>query len=172
MMTMLQNTAAATNAAIAQAELSSDTDASNWRAFATDILAALAVPRPVSWAFALRANPKPETATEAANNTAGAAPKPKDQPQPKAQDFVEPESIDVLLDMVELEATMGNMVVAEDPPVLSNWRPRVPSPGPQTMLVLRDLPDQHRKQILALVRALARKAAREDHAAERGGDDS
>ncbi|MFC3061054.1 hypothetical protein [Paenirhodobacter populi] len=39
------------------------------------------------------------------------------------------------------------------------------------MLALRDLPDQHREQILALVRALARDAAREDHATERGGDD-
>lgn len=48
----------------------------------------------------------------------------------------------------------------------------LPSPAPQTMLVLRDLPDQHREQILALVRALARDAAREDHATERGGDDS
>ncbi|MBJ2154092.1 hypothetical protein [Paracoccus sp. IB05] len=46
----------------------------------------------------------------------------------------------------------------------------LPAPAPQTMLVLRDLPEQHRDQILALVRALARDAAREDHAAERGGD--
>ena len=119
-MTMLQNTTAT---AIVQPQLSSGAEASNWRAFATDILAALAVPRPVSWAYALQANPKP--ATEAANNNASAASKPKDQPQPKARDFSEPESIDALLDMVELDATMGNMVVAEDPPDLSDWRPRV-----------------------------------------------
>lgn len=48
----------------------------------------------------------------------------------------------------------------------------LPAPTLQPMLVLRDLPDQHREQILALVRALARDAAREDHATERGGDDS
>ncbi len=47
-----------------------------------------------------------------------------------------------------------------------------PSPAPQTMLVLRDLPDQHREQILVLVRALARDVAHDDHAAERGGDDT
>ncbi|WP_206613066.1 hypothetical protein [Paenirhodobacter populi] len=54
---------------------------------------------------------------------------------------------------------------ADAPPV------DLPSPALQPMLALRDLPDQHREQILALVRALARDAAREDHATERGGDD-
>lgn len=48
----------------------------------------------------------------------------------------------------------------------------LPSPSSQPVLVLRDLPDQHREQILALVRALARDAAWEDHIAERGGDDT
>jgi len=42
--------------------------------------------------------------------------------------------------------------------------------APQTMLALADLPLQHREQILALIRAMARDAARADHAAERGGD--
>lgn len=43
-------------------------------------------------------------------------------------------------------------------------------PAPQPKLALRDLPDQHRKQILALIRAMARDAARADHAAGRNGD--
>lgn len=48
----------------------------------------------------------------------------------------------------------------------------LPAPASSPHLALSDLPQQHREQILALVRALARDAAREDHAAERGGDDS
>lgn len=47
-----------------------------------------------------------------------------------------------------------------------------PIPGPHPFLALSALPLQHREQILALVRALARDAARADHAAGRGGDDS
>lgn len=47
----------------------------------------------------------------------------------------------------------------------------LPPLAPQPMLALRDLPDVHRAQILALVRALARDAARADHAAEDAGDE-
>lgn len=47
----------------------------------------------------------------------------------------------------------------------------LPSSHIRPMLALRDLPDVHREQILALVRVLARDAARADHAAEDSGDD-
>lgn len=43
---------------------------------------------------------------------------------------------------------------------------------PQPMLALSVLPLQHREQLLALVRAMARDAARADHAAGRDGDDA
>ena len=43
---------------------------------------------------------------------------------------------------------------------------------PQPMLALSGLPLQHREQILTLVRALARDAARADHAAGKQGNDA
>lgn len=47
-----------------------------------------------------------------------------------------------------------------------------PSPASSPCLALSDLPQQHREQILALIRAMARDAARADHAAARNGEET
>lgn len=56
--------------------------------------------------------------------------------------------------------------------VASGGAAAMPALSSQPMLALSGLPLQHREQILALVRAMARDAARADHAAERQGDDA
>lgn len=54
-------------------------------------------------------------------------------------------------------------------PVAGDIASGLSSSGPHPFLALSALPLQHREQILALVRALARDAARADHAAEQAG---
>lgn len=58
-----------------------------------------------------------------------------------------------------------------DDAIASGGAAGVPGLPPQ-MLALSGLPPQHREQILALVRAMARDAACADHAAGRDGDDA
>ena len=56
--------------------------------------------------------------------------------------------------------------------VASGGAAGLPAMPLQPMLALSGLPLQHREQILALVRAMARDAARADHAAGRDCDDA